>query len=234
MKDTITNIRVDKTQAEPSANQNNPTKKLVLIEDFKLIRIGLRTVLNGDASLEVVGEGETAQQGLALIETLKPELVILDLSLPDMSGLALTRKIRDRHPEIKILVLSAHEQEEDVLLALAAGANAYCLKDILSDRLVQVVKSVCMGCTWLDPRIASRALCVFSTNTHANPIALTRREREVLRLLVEGMNHTQVTSALQLNLQATKTLIHNIIQKLALQEGITKLTRSLQPRLPVF
>ena len=242
MKETTTGIRVEKTQPEPLSAPANSTRKLVLIEDFKLIRIGLRTVLNGDASLEVVGEGETAQQGLELLEALQPELVILDLGLPDMDGLVLTREIRQRHPGMKILVISSHDQEEDVLLAMAAGANAYCLKDILSNQLIQVVKSVCLGCTWLDPRIASRALCVFSSNSNSNHteatgqnhIAITRREREVLRLLVEGMNHTQITGALQINLHATKTLIHNIIQKLALQERINQLTQTLNPRLPVF
>lgn len=207
-------------------------KRLVLIEDYKLIRIGIRMVLDGDEALQVVGEGETATQGLKLIQELQPELVILDLGLPDMNGFELTRQIRQANPDIKILILTSHETEEEMMQGLAAGANAYCLKDIISERLIEVVKCVCEGCYWLEPRLASRALHVFSDNHSVqktkNRISLNPRERETLRLLVEGVSNDQITRALNLSIQATKTLIDSIAQKLALQEKLDATTRSLQ------
>jgi DNA-binding NarL/FixJ family response regulator len=219
---------MDKTILRKSVEK----KQVVLIEDYKLVRIGLRMVLDGDDALKVVGEGATAAQGLQLIQDLHPELVILDLGLPDMDGLQLTREIRKRFPEIKILVLTSHDKEEEVLLALAAGANAYCLKDIMSDRLVEVVKSVCEGCIWLDPSVASRALHVFSETAKQrviqNRLTITAREREVLRLLVEGMSNNQITRALEINLQATKALVRSILQKLSAQDRMEAATKAIQ------
>jgi len=205
-------------------------KRLVLIEDYKLIRIGIRTVLDGDEGLKVVGEGDTALQGLQLIETLHPEMVILDIGLPDMDGLELTRQIRNQYPDLKILILTSHESEEEVMQALAAGANAYCLKDIMSDRLVEAVKCVCEGCLWLDPRVALRALHVFSETANnpvvSNRLALSNQEREALRLLVEGMSNAQITRAMEISIQTTKALICSIAKKLSAQERIEATTRT--------
>ncbi|HWU42022.1 MAG TPA: response regulator transcription factor [Bdellovibrio sp.] len=211
-------------------------KHLVLIEDYKLIRIGLRKVLDSDPELEVVGEGENAEQGLQLIQKLRPELVILDLGLPDMDGFQLTREIRKNNPYIKILVLTSHDTEQEVMQALAAGANAYCLKDIMSDRLVEVVKSVCEGSVWLDTRVASRALRVFSecaANRHEtfNRLTLTPKEREVLRLLVEGMSNIQIMRALEISMQATKNHICSILQKLSAQDRMEATLKAIQQSL---
>lgn len=210
-------------------------KQVVLIEDFKLIRIGLRMVLDGDEALQVVGEGETAAQGLQLIQDLNPELVIVDLGLPDMDGLQLTRVIRKMNTDIKILVLTSHDTEEEVMLALAAGANGYCLKDIMSDRLVEVVKSVCEGCIWLDPRVASRAMRVFSETANKqvmhNRLSITSREREVLRLLVEGMNNSQIARALEINLKATKDHVYSILKKMSAQDRMEAATKAIQQSL---
>jgi DNA-binding NarL/FixJ family response regulator len=207
-------------------------KKLVLVEDYKLIRIGLKMVLDGDSELEVAGEGETAMQGMALIEKHRPELVILDIGLPDMDGFQLTREIRQLYPDIKILVLTSHESEDEVMEALAAGANAYCLKDIMSEHLVEVVKSVCEGAIWLDPRLASRALRVFSETANDpdvyNRLSLNNREREVLRLLAEGLSNTQIVRALDADAPTIKTIILSIVQKLSNQERMDAARKALQ------
>jgi DNA-binding NarL/FixJ family response regulator len=169
---------------QPSMRKSDGKIRLVLVEDYKLIRIGIRMVLIGDEDLEVLGEAESGQQGLQMVKDLEPDLVILDLGLPDIDGLQLTREIRKFNRNVKILILTSHETEEEVIMALAAGANAYCLKDIVSERLIQVVKSVCEGAVWLDPRVASRALQVFSESANKralyNRMALTERERWVL------------------------------------------------------
>jgi len=208
------------------------TQRLVLIEDYKLIRLGIRMVLDSDNALEVVGEAETATQGLKLIEELNPELAIVDIGLPDIDGFELTRQLRQKYPDLKILILTSRESEEEVLEALAAGANAYCLKDIMSDALIDAVKSVCEGCLWLDPKIASRALRVFSERanleTISNGISLDTREREVLRLLVEGMNNAQITRALEISIQATKSLVFSIAQKLSVQDKMEANTMRFQ------
>lgn len=221
-------------------NQSNMRKsagqiRLVLIEDYKLIRIGLRMVLNGDPEINVVGEAENGQHGLQLVRDMNPQLVIVDLGLPDIDGFELTREIRKISKDIRILVLTSHDTEEEVLEALAAGANAYCLKDIVSDRLIEVVKSVCDGAIWLDPRVASRALQVFSESANKralyNRMALTDREREVLRLIVEGMSNSQIAKALGISLHTSKAHVCSILQKLSVQDRMQAAVKAVQQSL---
>jgi DNA-binding NarL/FixJ family response regulator len=198
--------------------------RLVIVEDYKLVRIGLRMVLDADPDLQVVGEGDSGEQALALLNTITPDLILLDLGLPDMDGFQLIQEIRRFNRTSKILILSSQEAEEPVLKALAIGVNAYCLKDILSQRLVEVVKMVCGGATWLDPRVASRALQRFShqANQHAlsSAATLSEPEREILRLIVEGVSHTHIAQALDLNPSKLKCYLGSILQKLSAFEGI--------------
>jgi len=209
--------------------------RLVLVEDYKLIRIGLRMVLSGDSEIEVVGECESGNKGLALVRELCPDIVIVDLGLPDINGFQLTREIRQFNKSIKILVLTSHDTEEEVLEALAAGANAFCLKDIVSERLIEVVKSVCDGAIWLDPRVASHALQVFSDNASKRAfysrMALTDREREVLRLIVEGMSNSQIARALGISLHTSKAHVCSILQKLSVQDRMQAAVKAVQQSL---
>lgn len=209
--------------------------RLVLVEDYKLIRIGLRMVLNGDPDIEVIGECESGKNGLALVKELCPDIVIVDLGLPDINGFQLTREIRQFSKSIKILVLTSHDTEEEVLEALGAGANAFCLKDIVSDRLIEVVKSVCDGAIWLDPRIASHALQVFSDSANRRAfysrMALTDREREVLRLIVEGMSNSQIAKALGISLHTSKAHVCSILQKLSVQDRMQAAVKAVQQSL---
>ncbi len=198
--------------------------RLVIVEDYKLVRIGLKMVLNADPDLQVIGEGDSGEQALALLKTVTPDLILLDLGLPDMDGFQLIQEIRRFNNTSKILILSSQEAEEPVLRALSVGVNAYCLKDILSQRLVEVVKMVCGGAIWLDPRVASRALQRFShdANQHALSASatLSEREREVLRLIVEGVSHVHISQALNLNPSTMKGYLGSILQKLSAFEGI--------------
>jgi DNA-binding NarL/FixJ family response regulator len=194
--------------------------RLVLVEDHKLSRIGLQMVLNSDSALEVVGESESGQQGIQLVQELDPDLVLLDLGLPDVDGLQVTRAIRQFNTRAKILILTSHDTEDGVLNALSAGADAYCLKDILSGNLVEVIKYVWTDGLWLDPRVASLALHVFSKRldeyhpqTHNN--RLTSREREVLRLIAEGMQIPEIARAMGISPPDAEAHVENIQHKLS-------------------
>jgi DNA-binding NarL/FixJ family response regulator len=206
--------------------------RLVLIEDYKLIRIGLRMVLNGEPDLEVVGEAEGGEQGIELVRELAPELVVLDLGLPDVDGMEVTRRIREFNPDCKILILTSHETEEEVISALSVGANAYCLKDIVSNRLVEVVKSVHDGALWLDPRVAGLALQVFAETANKRVVrsqmSLTDRERQVLRLIVEGMSNAEISKALNISLHTSKAHVCSILQKLSVQDRMQAAVKAVQ------
>lgn len=211
------------------------TIRIVLVEDFKLIRIGIRMVLEADESLQVIAESDNGKQAIEQIEAHNPDLVILDLGLPDIDGLQLTRQIRDFNPDIKILILTSHDTEDSVMMALSAGANAYCLKDIVSNRLVEVVKSVCEGAVWLDPRVASQALQIFAMRASKRvknaQLALTVKEREVLRLIVEGMSNTQIAKALEISLHTTKAHVCSVLQKLSVQDRMQAAVKAVQHSL---
>ncbi len=206
--------------------------RLVIVEDYKLIRIGVRMVLEADSEIEVIGEADCGQQALESVKSLSPDVLIMDLGLPDVDGLQLTREIRRFDKNVKILILTSHDTEDSVIMALSAGANAYCLKDIISDRLVAVVKSVCDGALWLDPKVASRALQLFAENAHKqalqNRIALTDREREVLRLIVEGMSNSQIAKALNISLHTSKAHVCSILQKLSVQDRMQAAVKAVQ------
>lgn len=203
----------------PGQQEARTKVRVLLVEDYKLVRIGIRMVLNGDPSLEVIAEAEHGEQAVQLCQKHNPDLVILDLGLPDIDGLEVTRRIRQFNTQVRILILTSVEEEEDVVSCLSAGANAYCLKDILSERLVTVVKAVNEGAVWLDPRVASRALQAFAlraTNrTTRSHMPLTNREREVLRLVVEGMSNVQIAKALSISKHTSKAHICSILQKLS-------------------
>lgn len=212
-----------------------PKIRVLLVEDYKLIRIGLRMVLNGDPELQVVGEAEGGEQGIALARELKPDVIVLDLGLPDIDGLEVTRTIRKENPTAKILILTSHDTEEQVLTALSAGASAYVLKDIISSRLIDVVKAVNEGGIWLDPRVAASALQVFAENADKrqlrNQTSLTDREREVLRLIVEGMSNQEIASALAISLHTAKAHVCSILQKLSVTDRTQAAVKAVQQYL---
>lgn len=226
------------TQA--SAQVENSVIRLVLVEDYKLVRIGLRSVLNEDPRIDVVGEAETGEQGIELIKSLKPDLVILDLGLPGIDGIEVTKIIKNFDENIKIVILTSHEVEDEVLAALSAGANAYCLKEITSNRLIEVVKSVFEGAAWLDPAIAGMALEMFSSNgMKSRPggqgsrpdLQLTDRENQVLTLLVEGKSNSEIADALSVSVHTAKAHVCSILQKLSVHDRVQAAVKAVKENL---
>jgi DNA-binding NarL/FixJ family response regulator len=218
----------------------NAVIRLVLVEDYKLVRIGLRSVLNEDPRIEVVGEAETGEQGVELVKQLKPDLVILDLGLPGIDGIEVTKIIKGLNDEIKVVILTSHEVEDEVLAALSAGANAYCLKEITSNRLIEVVKSVFEGAAWLDPAIAGMALEMFSTSgmksrqgsaAARSDLQLTERENQVLTLLVEGKSNSEIADALSVSVHTAKAHVCSILQKLSVHDRVQAAVKAVKENL---
>jgi DNA-binding NarL/FixJ family response regulator len=225
-------------QASPQVE--NAVIRLVLVEDYKLVRIGLRSVLNEDPRIEVVGEAETGEQGIELVKQLKPDLVILDLGLPGIDGIEVTKIIKNMDENIKVVILTSHEVEDEVLAALSAGANAYCLKEITSSRLIEVVKSVYEGAAWLDPAIAGMALEMFSSTGIKNKsgaagartdLQLTERENQVLTLLVEGKSNSEIADALSVSVHTAKAHVCSILQKLSVHDRVQAAVKAVKENL---
>ena len=121
------------------------TIKVLIVEDYKLTRVGLRCALNDYEDIEVISEAESAEEAFELIEKQKPDVVIMDLGLPYMNGLEATIKLKETYDDIKVIVLTSHDRDEEVIAALGAGATGYCLKDIDPDTLADVIRSVKRG-----------------------------------------------------------------------------------------
>ena len=218
----------------------NKLIEIVLVEDYKLTRVGLRMALNECDDLEVVGEAEDAETGIELIKTLKPDVVLMDLGLPGMSGLEATQKLQEIAPDSKIIILTSHGQEEEVLAALGTGAKAYCLKDIAPETLALVIKNVSMGGCWLDPDIANYVLNTLpapenlnflSTNSNLQKVQLTEREIEVLRLLVKGKSNTEIAKELIVSVHTAKAHVCSILQKLCVDDRVQAAVKAVKEHL---
>ena len=221
-------------------NLTNNIVKIIIVEDYKLTRVGLRMALNEFDDLEVIGEAEDAEKGLELIEELKPDVVLMDLGLPGMSGLEATQKSQEIAPDTKIIILTSHGQEEEVLAALGTGAKAYCLKDISPETLALVIKNISMGGCWLDPNIANYVLNTLPTpenlnfltsNSNLQKVQLTERELEVLRLLVKGKSNTEIAKELIVSVHTAKAHVCSILQKLCVDDRVQAAVKAVKEHL---
>ncbi|MBF2026070.1 MAG: response regulator transcription factor [Oscillatoriales cyanobacterium C42_A2020_001] len=216
------------------------TTRIILIEDHDLTRIGLRTALQRVNGIEVAGEAATATQGFELVKTAHPDVAIVDIGLPDMDGIELTRKIREfqataEKTPTRILILTMHENEESVLAAFAAGADSYCMKDISIERLTEALRTTSEGNSWIDPIIANivlqkvrqttpptsdktKTIAIGSVQPEMEQIIgeapLTERELEILQLIVDGYSNAAIADKLFISLGTVKTHVRNILNKL--------------------
>lgn len=217
------------------------TVSVVIVEDYKLTRVGLRSSLNEFEGINVVGEAEDGEKGIETVKQLKPNVVLMDLGLPGINGIEATQQIKAFDENIKIIILTSHDRDEEVLSALGSGANAYCLKDIEPDTLVNVIRSVDQGAAWLDPAIAKVALNLFpkpeSTrirNSSDVPDAraqLTERELEVLRLLVKGKSNTEIAKDLIVSVHTAKAHVCSILQKLCVDDRVQAAVKSIRENI---
>ena len=214
---------------------------VVIIEDYKLTRVGLKSALNEYKHINVVGEAEDAESGMALIEKFQPQVVLMDLGLPGMNGLEATMKMKEKFPNTKVIILTSHERGEEVIAALGAGANAYCLKDITPDTLSEVIKNVAEGACWVDPAVSSFALNFFpkpenvtllqSTEVKDARSQLTERELEVLRHLVNGKSNTEIAKELIVSVHTAKAHVCSILQKLCVDDRVQAAVKAIKENI---
>mgnify|MGYP004476590967 FL=1 len=217
------------------------TISVVIIEDFKLTRVGLRCALNANPDIEVVGECEDAFEGLETIKKTNPDVVLMDLGLPKMNGIEATIKVKEFNPKIKVIALTSHDREEEVLAALSSGATAYCLKDIDPTKLADVVRDVAKGVCWLDPEVAQMALNSFpkveSTRILSNSMSqegrvpLTEREYEVLKHLFMGKSNTEIAKELIVSVHTAKAHVCSILQKMCVSDRVQAAVKAVKEGL---
>lgn len=200
-----------------------PTRRIrvLLVDDSPLIRLGLRAALEDRADIEIVGEEGTAAAGVAAAERLKPDLVLLDLRLPDKPGFAACREISDRLPTVRVLILTSATDERNVQQAIAAGAYGYLLKDNDSATLAAAILQVASGRSVLDPTLASQVVSLVRRGPELSAAdkikALSFQEQRVVSLLTEGKTNKEIGDALNLTEKTVKNYLATIFDKLGIQ-----------------
>lgn len=212
-----------------SQNPAQPLRVLI-VEDHELARYGLSMALSDRGNITIIGEAENGQQGLELALAEKPDIVLMDIGMPVMNGITATQEIKSRLPNVKVVMLTSLSNQEEVLASLAAGADAYCMKEIKLDRLAQVMEMVMDGAIWLDPTIARLVMQSLPTSVNGLETSgdkqskrrynteLTERELEVLKLIVSGKSNKEIALILGVSSHTAKAHVGNIIQKLAVDD----------------
>ena len=217
------------------------TINILLVEDQKLIRVGLKSLFEGQDEIVVSSEAQSGKEAVEKFRTAHPDVVIMDIGLPDISGIEATKRILEIDSKAKVIILTSHLSEQEIIDALHAGACAYVLKDISTDALKMIIKTVEQGAMWLDPQVVpilrekncgvipprqmSRAMF---KEQHAN---LTQREYEVLKLVVDGLSNHEIAEELTISEHTAKAHVCNIIQKLVVDDRTQAAVKALKEGL---
>ena len=212
-------------------------KNILIVEDHELTRFGLKTTFDGVDFVEKTFEAESAEKAIDIVKRNKIDLVIMDLGLPNMNGIDCSENIKKINKEIKIVMLTSHNEEREVIDSLKAGANAYCSKEIKLPRLVDVVSSVLDGAAWFDPSIAPYVLKAATDSE--KPIAkdtkniynLTAREKQILKLITEGCSNSEIAEKLVVSINTTKAHVANILQKLEVEDRLQAAVKAFNNHL---
>lgn len=189
--------------------------RLLLCDDHELVRTGLRGFLELQPDMVVVGEAGTAEEAIAAVPTTAPDIVLMDLVLPGLSGVEAVRRLRERHPEVRVVVLTSFAGQDAVLSAVRAGAAGYLLKDIGPGELADALRSVAAGGSPLHPQVA--ATVMRSVSTHERD-PLTPREHEVLRLIARGLSNRLIARELALSEKTVKAHVSAVLAKLGVAD----------------
>lgn len=194
--------------------------RVIIAEDHTVVREGTRQLLEQERDIEIVGEAANGAEAVALVERLNPDVAIVDVSMPVMSGIEATKRIKALRPGTAVLVLTAYDDDQYVFALLAAGAAGYLLKDVPSVELIRAVRSVHAGEPILHPAIAKKVLARFAAEgqerqpTRDNGALLTDRERDILRLAACGMNNASIAARLSVSARTVQAHLTNIFNKL--------------------
>ena len=212
-------------------------QKILIVEDHELTRFGLKTAFEGVDFVDKLYEADSAETALEIFNNNKIDIVIMDLGLPAMNGIDATKRIRSSNKDVKIIILTSHNDEKEVLNSLRAGANAYCSKEINPQRLIQVVQSVADGAAWFDPSIAHIVLRattsspVIDSENNARSYDLTSRETQILKLMTEGYSNMEIAQILVISINTTKAHVANILQKLEVDDRLQAALKALKYKI---
>ena len=203
---------------------NSPSQpiRVMLVDDHAMVRRGLATFLKAFDDLQLAGEAENGEAAIQLCGEILPDVVLMDMVLPDMDGAAATSVIRQKYPQVQVIALTSFKEGDLIKNALEAGAISYLLKDVSADDLGRAIRAAHIGRTTLSPE-AAQALVEIANQPPTPGLDLTEREREVLTLMVEGLNNTQIAERLTVSPSTIKSHVSNVLAKL----GVTSRTEAV-------
>ncbi len=208
--------------------------KVLLVDDHQLLREGLVNILHKTGHIEVVGQASNGREGFQLLKKLQPDLVLMDVAMPDLNGIEATRMIVEEYPDIRIIALSMHDNSHFITGMFTAGAKGYLLKDCPAAELIEAIETVAAGQYFLSHDISSIVLKEFLSSKETQEPVLSGREREVLQLIAEGLSMKEIAARLFLSQKTVESHRKNIMDKLdlhtipdltkyAIREGYTSL-----------
>ena len=218
--------------------------KVLIVEDHDMTRLGLSVILGNNSEIQVVGMVADGQEGVDKALELNPDLVVMDIGLPTIDGIDATRKIKEVNPNIRVLMYTSREDEDDIIDAFQAGADGYITKGSSREQTTNAVLAVSQGVAWLDPIIAKVVLSNIKKTSiipekkgeinyklGKNLYGLTEREMEVLSLIVDGYSNPQISEKLVISISTTKTHVHSILQKLYVKSRSKAISMAMQEGL---
>lgn len=205
--------------------------RVLLIDDHAIVRRGLSAYLNTYPEIEVVGEADGGAAGVAMAAKLLPDVVLMDLVMPEMDGIEATRQLKAVSPSSQVIVLTSYSEDERIFPAIKAGALSYLLKDVGPDDLVRAIKAARRGEATLHPSVATRLMQELTSQRSSPLDLLTDRERDVLTCIARGMSNADIAEHLIIGERTVKTHVSNILSKLHLQDRTQAALLALRERL---
>lgn len=196
---------------------------ILIADDHAIVRTGLRALLRSEPSLQLVGEATGGYEAIELVSKTRPDILILDLSMPDLDGIAVTRQLKPQYPDLRILILTVHEDEAMLREAIRAGASGYIVKHAAEAELIAAINTIRRGDLYVDPAMLRVLLVEFPkprTEQPASPDPLTPRETDVLKLIVQGYTNRQVGEELGISVRTVEGHRANLLEKLGLRTRV--------------
>ena len=210
--------------------KSSQTIRVMLVDDHNVVRSGLATFLRAYEDLELVGEAKNGLEAINLCHQERPDVILMDLMMPEMDGIAATQAILEAYPEIKVIAMTSFEEEQLVQGVLAAGAISYLLKNVTSEELAKAIRDAASGRSTLSPEAATAL--IHATRQAKQPVDdLTEREREVLNLVVQGHSNQQIAETLVISLATVKAHISSILSKLQVSSRAEAIAYAIKHKL---
>jgi NarL family two-component system response regulator LiaR len=212
------------------ANQLNqrPPQRILIVEDDPVMQLGLEQFFEEYPQFQIVGIAGDGYMGVEAARKLQPDIVVMDIGLPQLDGIAATKQIKETMPNVRVVMLTSHQNETEMIAALASGADACCIKGTSLEQLSVAISAAEVGATYLDPQIARTVIGYLkppgatnnTSDSSSNIGQLSSRELEILKLMVEGLSNPEIAAELYLSLSTVKTHIRSIMNKLAVNDRV--------------